>query len=132
MYFHSQCSFYIILYLPVPFTAFHSTLQIPFVLLRSEGMAEYYSAELSEKAIRGHTENALKCKYNGGTPTFGYFIDKDKHGIRTIKCDCPVGSRLPPSSWRQHLYLRKVEMQTNPAARNQTPETAACFRSLVL
>lgn len=43
-----------------------------------EGMAEYYSAELSEKVIRGHTENALKCKYNGGTPTFGYIIDKDK------------------------------------------------------
>ena len=42
-----------------------------------EGMAEYYSAELSEKVIRGHTENALKCKYNGGTPTFGYTIDKD-------------------------------------------------------
>lgn len=32
-----------------------------------EGMAEYYSAELSVKVIRGHTENALKCKYNGGT-----------------------------------------------------------------
>lgn len=31
-----------------------------------EGMAEYYSAELAEKVIRGHTENALKCKYNGG------------------------------------------------------------------
>ena len=43
-----------------------------------EGMAEYYSAELSEKVIRGHTENALKCKYNGGTPTFGYLIDNDK------------------------------------------------------
>ena len=42
-----------------------------------EGMAEYYSAELSEKVIRGHTENALKSKYNGGTPTFGYIIDKD-------------------------------------------------------
>ena len=44
-----------------------------------EGMAEYYSAELAEKVIRGHTENALKCKYNGGTPTFGYFIDGDRH-----------------------------------------------------
>ena len=44
-----------------------------------EGMAEYYSAELSEKVIRGHTENALKCKYNGGTPTFGYTIDNDMH-----------------------------------------------------
>ena len=43
-----------------------------------EGMAEYYSAELSVKVIRGHTENALKCKYNGGTPTFGFRIDADK------------------------------------------------------
>lgn len=44
-----------------------------------EGMAEYYSAELSAKVIRGHTENALKCKYNGGTLSSGYLIDKDKH-----------------------------------------------------
>ena len=44
-----------------------------------EGMAEYYSAELSVKVIRGHTENALKCKYNGGTPTFGYVIDTERH-----------------------------------------------------
>ena len=44
-----------------------------------EGMAEYYSAELAVKVIRGHTENALKCKYNGGTPTYGYRIDEDKH-----------------------------------------------------
>jgi hypothetical protein len=28
-----------------------------------EGMAEYYSADLAEKVIRGHTENALKCMY---------------------------------------------------------------------
>ena len=32
-----------------------------------EGMAEYYSADLSEKVLRGHHENALKCKSNGGT-----------------------------------------------------------------
>ena len=31
------------------------------------GMAEYYSAELSEKVVHGMTENVLKGKYNGGT-----------------------------------------------------------------
>ena len=31
-----------------------------------EGMAEYYSAELSVKVKRGQKENALKCKANGG------------------------------------------------------------------
>lgn len=44
------------------------------VLLESllEGMAEYYSAELAEKVIRGLTENALNCKYNSGTLPIGY------------------------------------------------------------
>ena len=43
-----------------------------------EGMAEYYSAELSEKVIRGQTENALKGKCTGGTGTIGYKIDEGK------------------------------------------------------
>ena len=44
-----------------------------------EGYAEYYSADLSEKVIRGMTENALKCKYNGGTMPMGYVIDDEQH-----------------------------------------------------
>ena len=44
-----------------------------------EGYAEYYSADLSEKVIRGMTENALKTKYNGGTLPIGYQIDHDRH-----------------------------------------------------
>ena len=42
-----------------------------------EGMAEYYSAELAEKVIRGQTENAYKCKFNGDTVPFGYVIDEE-------------------------------------------------------
>ena len=37
-----------------------------------EGMAEYYSADLSEKVIRGLTENAIKCKFNSDPITFGF------------------------------------------------------------
>jgi len=44
-----------------------------------EGYAEYYSADLSEKVIRGMTDNALKCKYNGGTLPLGYVIDDEQH-----------------------------------------------------
>jgi len=44
-----------------------------------EGYAEYYSADLSEKVIRGMTDNALKCKYNGGTMPMGYVIDDEQH-----------------------------------------------------
>jgi len=43
-----------------------------------EGYAEYYSADLSEKVIRGMTDNALKCKYNGGTLPIGYVLDEER------------------------------------------------------
>ena len=42
-----------------------------------EGMAEYYSAELSMKIKRGMTENALKCKTNGYHAPLGYRTAKD-------------------------------------------------------
>lgn len=43
-----------------------------------EGMAEYYSAELSVKVKRGLKENALKAKVNGGQIPFGYYIDENQ------------------------------------------------------
>lgn len=51
------------------------------VLLESllEGMAEYYSVDLAEKVVRGMTENALKCKYNGGTLPIGYQVDSEQY-----------------------------------------------------
>ena len=50
------------------------------ILLESvlEGYAEYFSAELAEKVSRGMTENALKCKFNGGTVPIGYTVNKDQ------------------------------------------------------
>lgn len=50
------------------------------ILLESilEGFAEYYSVDLGEKIKRGLTENALKCKYNGGTLPLGYVISDDQ------------------------------------------------------
>ena len=51
------------------------------ILLESilEGYAEFFSAELSEKIKRGLTENALKCKFNGGGLVIGYYIDGDRY-----------------------------------------------------
>lgn len=42
-----------------------------------EGMAEYYSAELSQKVKRGMRESALKGKVIGGTTPLGYKIGPD-------------------------------------------------------
>ena len=50
------------------------------VLIESllEGLAEYYSIELSQKVKRGHKINAEKCVSNGGTIPLGFYIDENK------------------------------------------------------
>ena len=46
-----------------------------------EGMSEYYSRNLSREVKKGMRENALKCKFNGGTPPLGYDVDDDKNYV---------------------------------------------------
>ena len=50
------------------------------ILLESmlEGLAEYYSANLSQNIKRGMLENAMKCKFNGSGLPLGYKIGEDK------------------------------------------------------
>lgn len=40
-----------------------------------ESFAEYYSLNLAKETMKGLTENALKCKFNGGYVPFGYNVD---------------------------------------------------------
>ncbi len=46
-----------------------------------ESMAEYYSAELSQKVKRGIAITASKCKFCGGGIPLGYKVDKEKRFI---------------------------------------------------
>ena len=50
------------------------------VLMESvlEGMAEYYSAELSQKVKRGMNETRLKGNFTGGNLIFGYKVENHK------------------------------------------------------
>lgn len=54
-----------------------------------EGMAEYYSAELSEKTKRGMKENALKCKVNGVVVPLGY-VEDNEHRFAVDETYAPV------------------------------------------
>lgn len=54
-----------------------------------EGVAEYYSANHAQNVIRGMTENALKCKFNGSGCPLGYKITPDKY----FAVD-PVGEKI--------------------------------------
>ena len=53
------------------------------VILESvlEGMAEYYSLQLSQNIRRGTRENAKKCKFSGGRIPLGYKLDENKKFI---------------------------------------------------
>lgn len=53
------------------------------VILESvlEGMAEYYSLQLSQNIKRGYRENAKKGKFCGGKIPLGYKLDADKRFI---------------------------------------------------
>ena len=43
-----------------------------------EGMAEYFSAELSQKVKRGRRIYAEKCLFVGGNLTYGYAVNEDR------------------------------------------------------
>ena len=64
-----------------------------------EGMAEYYSANLSQNIKRGMTENALQCKFNGSGVPLGYRITPDK----TFEVD-PIGAKIVQEVYE--LYAR--------------------------
>jgi len=46
-----------------------------------EGMAEYFSANLSQNVVRGMHQNAEQGKYLGGYVPLGYKIDKEKRYV---------------------------------------------------
>ena len=53
------------------------------IVLKSvlQGMAEWYSVDLSEKVTRGMKENALKAKWTSGSVPFGYTRDAEQRLI---------------------------------------------------
>lgn len=53
------------------------------VMLESvlQGMAEYYSKNLSREVKKGLLENAHQCKFNGGFVPLGYSVDEDNFYI---------------------------------------------------
>lgn len=53
-----------------------------------EGMAEYYSKNLSREVKKGQRETALQCKFTGGTPPLGYVINaNNEYEINTFEAE---------------------------------------------
>ena len=68
-----------------------------------ESMAEYYSAELSQKIRCGMNINAEKCLSNGNNPSLGYTADKD----RQFHID-PAGAAIIREIFEQYASGKSV------------------------
>ena len=83
-----------------------------------EGLAEYYSAELSQKIKRGMHESALKCKSTGAGTLLGYKVLEDK----TFEID-PEGAKAVQTVFDMYIrgerivdicdYLNKLGFKTS-------------------
>lgn len=83
------------------------------ILLESviEGIAEYYSAELSENVLRGMTQNALEGKWPGGNIPLGYKLNSEK---RLIIDESKVGIvRLIFRLFLEGLSVRQITNELN-------------------
>ena len=58
-----------------------------------QGMAEYYSINLSREVKKGMKETALQAKHNGGTPPLGYDVAHDKTYIINEK-EAPLVKKI--------------------------------------
>lgn len=69
--------------------------------------AEEYITNLSLNVKRGQTDNALKAKWNGGTPPFGYDVDKDTLQLKINDLEAP-GVRLIFEQYAKGSSLRQI------------------------
>lgn len=73
-----------------------------------EGMAEYYSANLSQNIKRGMMENVLACKYNGHGLCLGYRITPEQY--YEIE---PIGAKIVTEIFKMYARGRTVSEIVN-------------------
>lgn len=89
-----------------------------------EGMAEYYSAELSQKVKRGMRESRSKGNFTGGFLLFGYRVENKKiviyedeaQVVRQIFADCASGKLI--KTIIEELHEKGILNRGKPFARN--------------
>lgn len=77
-----------------------------------EGMAEFYSAELSQKITRGRRESAIKCQSVGGHIPLGYKIVDHKYAVDPLTADIVrTAFDLYASGWKVADICREFNLR---------------------
>ncbi|MBQ3038362.1 MAG: recombinase family protein [Clostridia bacterium] len=97
-----------------------------------EGMAEYYSANLSQNVLRAMHQRAELGKYMGGTPPLGYTIDKEKNYI--IDSDKAAIVRMIFERYSQGDTVKKICSDLNLSGYTNTvgkPFNSGSFNAIL-
>lgn len=93
-----------------------------------EGMAEYYSVELSQKIRRGMDINAEKCLSTGGNLALGFRVDCEKH-IQIDPDTAPVVQKIlictPAASLWLILSDTSMQIISKPPTATSSTKTAS-------
>lgn len=92
-----------------------------------EGMAEYYSRELSAKVRRGHADNAAKCMVNGMLP-FGYKKSPEgKYAIHDAESAAVLEAFTRVANLEQHSEIMADFNRRGIKTRQNKPWTRSSF-----
>ncbi|ULO07409.1 recombinase family protein [Paenibacillus sp. 19GGS1-52] len=75
-----------------------------------EGMAEYYSKNLSREVMKGLKETALQGKHTGGRPPIGYAVDKETQTLITNDQERPIIELIFSQYLQGHGYKQITQL----------------------
>ncbi len=78
-----------------------------------EGMAEYYSRNLAQEVMKGLKENAYECKFCGGRPPLGYYIDPATMKYVVNESEAEVVRKIYNLYLEGHGYLDICDILNN-------------------
>ena len=93
-----------------------------------EGMAEYYSANLSQNVLRGMHQRAEQGKYMGGTIPLGYKIDADKNYV--IDEDTAFIVKLIYEKYADGYTIKEICQELNAAGHKSSTGKKFTYNSL--
>ena len=93
-----------------------------------EGMAEYYSANLSQNVLRGMYQKAEQAKYMGGTIPLGYKIDTDKNFV-IDKNTAPIVKKIY-KMYADGFTIKEICKELNKAGYKSSTGKAFTYSSL--
>lgn len=84
-----------------------------------EGMSEYYSRNLSREVMKGMRETALQCKCLGGSPPYGYKVNKETRKYEIDESEAEAVQFIFKSIIEGYSYQETVDRLNRKGYRNR-------------